>query len=71
MSTWLTKLARLVTATTRKLQEDDQDEYGPLYKEYQILEQVGPSPGNPWDQHETMVRLGMCQAAVKHKDENR
>ena len=70
-STWLSRLSRLVKATTCKLQEDDQAEYGPLLKEYMALEHVGPSPGNPWDQHDSMVRLGMCQAAVKHKEENR
>ena len=71
MSTWLSKLSRLVKATTTKLQVDDQEEYGLLFHEYQKLEQVGPSPGNPWDQHDTMVRKGLCQAAVKHKEENR
>merc|ERR1711892_438194 len=68
MSTWVSKLSRLVTATTKKLQLDDQEEYGPLFHEYQKLEQVGPSPGNPWDQHD---RMDMCQAAEKHKEENR
>ena len=71
MSTRLSKLSRLVKATTTKLQMDDQEEYGLLFHEYQKLEQVGPSPGNPWDQHDTMVRKGLCQAAVKHKEENR
>jgi len=70
-STWLARLSRLVTATTRKLEEDDRNEQGPLFKEYQALEQVEPSPGNPWDQHDTMVRQGMCQAAVQHKEKNR
>eukprot|EP00092_Neocalanus_flemingeri_P037205 GFUD01040509.1.p1 GENE.GFUD01040509.1~~GFUD01040509.1.p1 ORF type:complete len:368 (+),score=158.64 GFUD01040509.1:72-1106(+) len=70
-STWLSKLSRLVTASISKLQEDDQTEYGPLLKEYMTLEQVGPTPGNPWDQHDAMVRMGMCQAAVKHKEKNR
>merc|ERR1719369_205742 len=71
MSTWTSRLSRLVTSTSTKLQEDDQIEVGPLLKEYIMLEQVGPTPGNPWDQHDAMVRLGLCQAAVKHRKENR
>merc|ERR1712025_173576 len=73
MSTWLSKLSRLVASTSIKLAREDEDDdgFGPMSQEYANLEHVGPAPGRPWDQHDTMVRQGLCQAAVKHKEENR
>jgi len=71
MSSWVSKLSKLVTSTRIKLLQEDEDDNGPLSREYSQLEHVGPAPGNPWDQHDSMVRQGLCQAAVKHKEENR
>ena len=68
---WREKVSKMVVATVLKLKLDKEEEFGPLEKEYERLEQVGAAPGSPWDQHDAMVRLGLCKAAEKHKEENR
>ena len=71
MSCWVSKLSKLISSTHLKLIKEEEDDNGPLSREYSQLEHVGPAPGSPWDQHDSMVRQGLCQAAVKHKEENR
>ena len=45
------RLERLARATAAKLAEKTA-----ILREYEgQLEQVGPAPGRPWDQHDTMV----------------
>lgn len=63
--TWIQKLQRLVSATSAKLGRQDVED------EYQRLEMVGPAPGNAWMQHDTMVRMGLCQAAMDNPSCNR
>ena len=46
-----TRLERLARATAAKLAEKTG-----ILREYEDqLEQVGPAPGRPWEQHDTMV----------------
>ena len=47
-----TRLERLARATAAKLA----DKTGILREYEDQLEQVGPAPGRPWEQHDTMVR---------------
>ena len=48
-SPFFSKLSKILKATAVKLSEEgNNDEY------HKILEQVGPAPGQPWDQHDTM-----------------
>ena len=47
------RLERLARATAAKLAEK-----AAILREYEgELEQVGPAPGRPWEQHDTMVRF--------------
>ena len=47
------RLERLAKATAAKLCEKERVA---ILREYEgELEQVGPAPGLPWEQHETMV----------------
>ena len=47
-----TRLERMARATAAKLAEKSA-----ILREYEReLEQVGPAPGSPWEQHDTMVR---------------
>ena len=47
-----TRLERMARATAAKLAEKTA-----IQREYEReLEQVGPAPGSPWEQHDTMVR---------------
>ena len=81
-SPFFSKFNKILKATAVKLSEEgNNDEY------HKILEQVGPAPGQPWDQHDTMesfnfyllyfinfsvqVSNGLCEAATKHVAENR
>ena len=76
-------MGKLLAATTAKLAEQEErdivrsrssyneDEDGPLVDEYHTLELVGPAPGNPWMQHEEMLRLGLCTAAEANPRHNR
>ena len=48
----LSRLERIAVATAAKFSEKSV-----IKQEYEgELEQVGPAPGQPWDQHDTMVR---------------
>ena len=48
------RLERLAKATAAKLCEKERVA---ILREYEReLEQVGPAPGRPWEQHDTMVR---------------
>ena len=48
-SPFFSKFNKILKATAVKLSaEGNNDEY------HKILEQVGPAPGQPWDQHDTM-----------------
>ena len=48
----LSRLERIAVATAAKFSEKSV-----IKQEYEgELEQVGPAPGKPWDQHDTMVR---------------
>jgi len=60
------RLGQILSSTLTKLKD-----FSILSSEYDDLEQVGPSPGRPGGQHDSMVRMGLCQAAVNHKEENR
>jgi len=42
-----------------------------IREEYENLEQVPPAPGQPNNQHDTMVRMGLCQEACKFPYKNR
>ena len=35
-----------------------------LFKEYQLLEQVPPAPGQPHKQHSVMVNKGLCKKVL-------
>jgi len=62
----ISKLARIASLTDKKLKSENS-----LSSEYEKLEQVGPAPGRPWEQHDTMVKNRLCEAAVQHSAENR
>ena len=56
MSSLQSKLQRIVSATATKILGHDSDIDTRINDEYnKRLEQVGPAPGAPWDQHDTMV----------------
>ena len=42
-----------------------------LAKEYNVLEQVPPAPGNARGQHDAMVNQGLCQKACQNPKKNR
>ncbi len=42
-----------------------------LPQEYEELEQVGPAPGDSWEQHPTMVAQGLCKKACDNERKNR
>ena len=46
---------QVLELTKRKVESDD------LYREYLVLEQVPPVPGQPHKQHSAMVMQGLCQ----------
>lgn len=46
---------QVLELTKRKVESDD------LYREYLVLEQVPPAPGQPHKQHSAMVKQGLCQ----------
>ena len=46
-------------------------EEGRLDQEYELLQRVGPAPGDMWRQHDAMVTAELCQSAVKHPECNR
>ena len=48
----ISKLARIASLTDKKLRYENS-----LSSEYEKLEQVGPAPGRPWEQHDTMVSI--------------
>ena len=58
MSSLQSKLQKIVSATAAKILGHDNETDSRLNDEYnQRLEQVGPAPGAPWDQHDTMVSI--------------
>ena len=60
---WRERVGKLLAATTAKLAKQEErdairssssyneDEDGPLVDEYDTLQQVGPAPGDLWQQH--------------------
>ena len=80
---WRERVGKLLAATTAKLAKQEErdairssssyneDEDGPLVDEYDTLQLVGPAPGDLWQQHEEMLRLGLCTAAADHPRHNR
>ena len=59
-------IKRVLKATHQKRQEGTV-----ILEEYEQLEQVPPAPGKAWEQHDAMVRLGLCEAARRHEVKNR
>lgn len=56
MSSLQRKLQKIVSETAAKILGHDNETDSRINDEYnQRLEQVGPAPGAPWDQHDTMV----------------
>merc|ERR1712183_389934 len=61
-------LKKILEATVLKRSEEsrhdncDRYQYRPntIEKEYEELEQVPPAPGQAWQQHDQMVKLGLC-----------
>ena len=66
----VTRLQRILTATSAKVNEEERGETSPVTEEYHNMEEAS-SLGPPWEQHENMVKRGLCKAAEKHEAENR
>ena len=59
-------LQKVLQLTLPKLQQEET-----LSKEYHEVEQIPPTPGDSWGQHDAMVSLGLCNQAVKNERKNR
>ena len=59
-------LQKVLQLTLPKLQQEET-----LSKEYHEVEQIPPTPGDSWGQHDAMVYLGLCNQAVKNERKNR
>jgi len=59
-------LANLIKETSQKLSSTEA-----MGKEYNQVEDTGPTPGDAWRQHDAMVSRGLCESAVKHSGSNR
>ena len=59
-------IKKVLRATETKRQQETE-----IVEEYKELEQVPPAPGNAWGQHDAMVSLGLCEAAVRNVAKNR
>ena len=67
-------LKEILQLTIEKFKQNgtfDLDENKILEKEYQEVEQVLPSPGDAWGQHEAMVNQGLCKKACQFPLMNR
>ena len=60
------KLQRLLEATLTKLSKEQL-----LNEEYEELEAVPPAPGDPWGQHDAMVKNKLCVKAQNNRLKNR
>ena len=70
MSTLKVLLADLLSKTLAKCGAS-QKSASRLVQEYDNLEQVGPAPGQPGQQHDKMVRNKLCKRASANEDKNR
>ena len=67
-------LKEILQLTIEKFKQNgtfDLDENKILEKEYQEVEQVLPSPGEAWGQHEAMINQGLCKKACQFPQMNR
>ena len=67
-------LKEILQLTIEKFKQNgtfDLDENKILEKEYQEVEQVLPTPGDAWGQHEAMVNQGLCKKACQFPLMNR
>ena len=53
-SAFLTKLQRILAATSAKVKEEQKGETSPITEEYRSMEQAS-TLGPPWEQHDNMV----------------
>ena len=61
------RLQTILANTVKKISSVEQI----LEDEYENLEQVPPAPGRPHEQHDQMVKQGLCKAAEDHVNWNR
>ena len=59
-------LAKIIASLEAKLRDEDA-----LHHDYLELDNVGPAPGRPDLQHDTMVAKGLCPTAAKFPERNR
>ena len=53
-SAFLTKLQRILAATSAKVKEEQKGQTSPITEEYRSMEQAS-TLGPPWEQHDNMV----------------